>query len=201
MLENLLKLLLVLVLIPVATTLYIDKAKSVKPGWQRWCFKNPWAYIIVVLVLLAISLEVRGGPPEKTAAQEKPLTFLAVSDYEKEIETINPKPTNWLQQKQQLLRLFEHAEYAYSVGGYDEAIDALLALEQGRDAVGSLLRVPSYVVSNDLGCAFFKKQRNRSFEASSRFATALSRLPSQSPHQRIVQDNLLNLDQMVNALD
>jgi hypothetical protein len=121
--------------------------------------------------------------------------------YEKELDSMPQKPTDWAQRKQELVRKFQFAQYAYDFHDYPKAIDALSELEKGQDALGPLFYMPSYVVANDLGCAYFKRQRNHGFQASRYIILAQSRVPPNSLEARALDENFTVLDELVNRLD
>src|SRR5205823_5687663 len=100
---------------------------------------------------------------------------------------------------QQLMRKFDYACYAWKAGDFSEAGKALLSLESGQDQVGVLRKLPSFVVSNNLGCVAFRQHRNREFKAFIYFQTARERVREAEPFRTAVEANITALDQMVNG--
>jgi len=143
------------------------------------------------------------GPIEGPLPPLKPtaLRFLPLEAYEKELDSIQEKPPDWAAKKQELIRKFQFADYAYSRHDYQKSIDALAELEKGADPLGPLFSAPSYVVANNLACAYFKHQRNRGFFASRYLLLALSRVPPNSAEAQTLQENVASLDELVNRLD
>ena len=199
----LLKVLLAVAIVPLLITLYLASAERLKTQeWYRRWIVN-WAFLaLVVAVAAASTLEVwsyRQSTP--SGETERPLRFLPLEAYEKELDSIQQKPSDWAARKQELIRKFQFADYAYDRHDYQKSIDALSELEKGEDALGPLFHVPSYIVANDLACAYFRRQRNRGFFASRYLALAQSRVPPNSTEVHALEENLAALDELVNRLD
>ena len=91
--------------------------------------------------------------------------------------------------------------YAWKKRDYSETILALTSLRNGQDSVGPLPKVKSVAVLNNLGCAYFKSQRNKKFLASQSFHDAKTLAASDAHLLAVVQANLDALDEMTNAQD
>jgi hypothetical protein len=199
----LIKAVLIVAVVPAILAVYLGSAERLKSeNWfRRWIWN--WAFSILLVAMAGVlALEVwsyeRSTP---SADASRPLRFMPLEAYEKEIDSIQQKPTDWTQRKQELVRKFQFAQYAYDQHDYAKTIDALSELEKGEDAMGPLFHIPSYVIANDLACAYFKKQRNRGFLASRYMLQAQSRVPPNSMEAHGLEENLSTLDDLVNRLD
>jgi hypothetical protein len=205
------KALLVVVGLPVLIALWLKKADELKtsaPGGspprpaQWWTYGN-WAFwASVIAVVAAAGLEAltyRQDRPRE--ADEAQLALLPLTAYEQEMELLEKKPPDWPVRKQELVRKFQFAEYAYSKHDYAKAVQTLRDLAAGQDSMGELLKMDSYVVNNNLGCALFRLQRNRGFLAAQALLAAKNRVPPGRPESRSIEDNLRTLDDLVNRLD
>ena len=194
-----------LVVIPVLGALYYDNAKSSgATGSARWGRSNRYLFSLVVVVMLAVASEAFVWfAPEAQAAGEHQLAALEAKDYENEIDGLVDPDTvdNWDMLRRELVRKFEHAVYASDAGDHEEAKETLLALSEGRDQFGELLRVQSFVVYNNLGVAFFGTHRNRGFKASVYLLRAKELVGTTEPYRETIETNLNLLDVMVNTLD
>jgi heme/copper-type cytochrome/quinol oxidase subunit 2 len=200
-----LKAVLVIGVLPIVIWFYTEKGKNKQAAngvAKAWFFKNFYFYIMLILVGFAVFAEVRTNhTPENQHGQERELEFFRMDAYRNELNQHIPPATNtdWSNQKQQLLRKFDYAQYLWDSKDYKRALEALSSLEAGQDQVGSLEKVPSFVIDNDLGCVYFKLQRNRSFSAFTFFQNA--RNLADSEHRNSIEENLRKLDDMVNAID
>jgi hypothetical protein len=199
----LVKALLILAIIPIGVSVYLASLDRLKAEtWiRRWIWN--WAFLLLFLSIVgALVLEVWSYERSTASADAgRPLHFMPLEAYERELDSVQQKPQDWETGRQELVRKFEFAQYAYDQHDYPKAIDAFSELESGQDAMGPLFHVASYVVANDLGCAYFKKQRNRGFWASRYIVIAQSRVGPNSMEQHTLDDNLSILDELVNRLD
>jgi hypothetical protein len=199
----LIKVILIAAVVPILIAFYLGSAERLKTQvWHRRWIWN-WAFFLLVVATGGLStLEVwsyeRSTPSAETG---RPLHFMSIDAYQRELDTIQQKPSDWSQRQQELVRKFQFAQYAYEQRDYAKAIDALTELEKGGDALGSLFHWSSYVVANDLGCSYFKRQRNRGFLASKYLILAQSRVAPNSIEARTLEENLSSLDELVNRLD
>ena len=197
------KALLIVAVLPILIGYYVELGKRLTGNrFFRWTIKN-WAFwVLSVLLIPTIFFEIKFSE-SREIAEEKPLAFFELSTYQSELDQyIPPQPSpNWTTEKQQLVRIFEHAQYAWKSADYNEATDSLLALETGQDKIGSLQKVASFVISNDLGCVYFKQQRNKEFKAFIYFQTAKDRVGSKEPYKGLIEKNMRALDEMVNKID
>jgi hypothetical protein len=198
------KAVLVVGLVPIVLSFWLKRADDMKPKpWAaRWTYAN-WAFwLLLIGIAVVASLEVwsyRESQPR--TGEEVALTVLPLAAYEQEIDATTQRPADWPARRQELVRKFEFAEYAYAKHDYAKAAQALQELESGQDSLGSLLRVNSYVVGNNLGCIYFKLQRNRGFTAIQWFFTARARAATAMSHNQTVEQNIRVLDDLVNRLD
>jgi hypothetical protein len=194
---------LIVGVVPVIIAVYLGSAERLKnEKWpRRWIWN--WSFLILLVAMASVStLEVWSYERSTPSAEAgRPLRFMPLEAYEKELDTVGQKPMDWVQRKQELVRKFQFAQYAYDQHDYPRAIDALSDLEKGRDALGPLFQMQSYVVANDLACAYFKRERNRGFQASRYILLAQSRVPQNSMEARTLEDNVSALDELVNRLD
>lgn len=197
-----------LIVIPVLISLYLSKVSKLEGTKQQvvkgYTVSSLYFWLLIVAVGGGVYSEIRtfqGTKPLPIA--EKPLEFFLQRVFEKEINEYGASKDvpRWNEEKEPLLRKFDHAVYAWNTKDYDEARKALISLKIGRDQVGDLLRIPSFVVNNNLGCAFFKQQRNKQFKAYSHFAEAKKLVGQEKPYVNYIDENLNNLDKMVNNLD
>jgi hypothetical protein len=184
--------------IPILAAPYIEygKGPNGKPI-RKWSYGNLYFWLILLAISIDVGLE-RYGSEHAIDDSHSPLTFLDNHAYEEDLAALSP-PLNATEQ-QELRRHFEHAEYAWSRHDYDEAAKALLALAAGKDSFGSFRQLSSATVSNDLGCVFFKLQRNKEFKASQYLFEAKS-LSRGSQNADVIERNLQHLDTLVNTLD
>ena len=189
---------------PILAPIALDRAGNSSQSRtfiQRW-FKNPYLYLLLLAGLAVITIEIiekqRSFPSDSEV-----LEFIELSNYEKEVNgyitqnNITATPG----QKLEIFRKFEFAEYAWEKKDQDESKKALEALEKGKDDQGPLLHMPSAVVSNNLGCVWFKIQRNKQFRSSNYFLKAKNMSPQGSTYFSIVVANTEKLDRMVNKVD
>jgi hypothetical protein len=203
MLIILTKAVLIVGVVPLIIAAYFASAEKLKSEkwYRRWVWNWPFLFLLVSLVVVS-TLEVwsyeRSTPSAETS---RPLHFMPLEAYEKELDAVAQKPPDWAQRKQELVRKFQFAQYAYDQHDYSKSIDALSELEKGQDPLGPLFHMVSYVVANDIGCAYFKRQRNRGFLASQYLLLAKSRVASNSMEARALEENVSVLDELVNRLD
>jgi hypothetical protein len=196
------KAILAIVIIPARIAPYYDRGKKPNARWPDWTIKNLFFWLLLTAVTAAAVLEVRTYRPE-LASTDKPLDFFPLSAYKAELDTYAApqQGQTWDAEKQQLMRKFDYACYAWKAGDPNEAAKALLALETGQDQVGTLRKIPSFAVSNNLGCITFRQHRNKDFKAFLYFQAAKERVKSAEPFRTTIESNLTVLDEMVNTLD
>lgn len=198
-----LKVFLVFVFIPGTLGLYIEKAKSgTGRRYQNWITKNIYIVILLIVVGVGVLLEIRSYSESKPI-DEKPLKFLELDHYQKELEQ-HPnakKSQDWVKDKTSLIRKFKHVFYAWEKMDYEEAVNSLLQLYNASDPFGKLSKADSYVVLNNLGVSYYKLQRNSEFKASTYMQQALAKVPKSDSVYDIIEQNLAKLDEMVNSLD
>ncbi len=193
-----------ILLLPIFAPIALDKARSPNGNRsfkQRW-LKNFYAYIVLFAGFAVIAIEIcdkqRNLPSDSEA-----LEFIELSSYEKEVNDYitqnNVSATSG--EKMGIFRKFEFAEYAWEKNDQDEARKALEALEKGKDEQGPLLPIPSTVVYNNLGCVWFKIQRNKQFRSSDFLLKAKALSSNGSAYFSIVVANIEKLDRMVNKAD
>ena len=101
----------------------------------------------------------------------------------------------------ELIRKFKYAEYALNNKDYEEARKALSSLSNGKDDKGPLYKIPSALVLNNIGCAWFHIQRSKQFKASNMLFAARKLLKSESRQAEIIESNIIKLDKMTNKID
>lgn len=204
--------LLSVVVLPTVAALYFNKATNIQVAdgattiqkIPKWSFANIYFWVLIVGVCGFGYLQIELWDLTKPKRHEGPeLEFLSMSTYEKEIDMYAKQTTspNWESNRNQLLLKFELAEYAWSKKDYVAVIDTLRELDSGKDDHGVLYKIPSYVVSNNLGCAFYKEFRNENFDAIRHLFNAKNRVAPTSPHQPKIVENIKRLDKLVNTLD
>ncbi len=199
----LIKAVLILVVVPLLITVYLAAVERLKShGFlRRWILNFPLLGLLLTAGA-AVGLEVWSYWQSTPSAEtDRPLRFLPLETYEKELDNFQQKPQDWALRKQELVRKFEFAQYAYEQRDYRKSVGAFSELENGQDALGPLLHVNSYAVANDLACAHFRRQRNHGFLASRYLQLAQSRVPPNSKDAQDLGDNLAILDDLVNRLD
>src|SRR5256885_13033482 len=115
---TIIKAVLALGIIPIAVAFYYDRgSKMTVVKWQRWTVKNFYFWVLIVLILAAAMVEVRTYKPEPTAS-DKPLEFFTLPAYKNELDTLSlaQQGSNWDSEKQELMRKFESACYAWKIG-------------------------------------------------------------------------------------
>jgi hypothetical protein len=200
LLETIVKAVLALAVIPLAIAFYYDRGSKITgTKFEKWIFKNFFFWVLIGLIAVAAVVEVKAYKPEP-GVSDKPLEFFTLPAYKTELDaySANQQGSNWDSEKQQLMRKFESACYAWKAGDLNETGKALIAIETGQDQIGSLRKIPSFVVSNNLGCVAFKQQRNREFKAFMYFQTAKDRVQNAEPFRGTIDSNITILDQMVN---
>jgi len=198
-----LKSLTVFLLIPMVLGLYIDRYRTVEGiRRQKALTKNPFAILLLLVVVGGISLEVWFFPRELDR-EEHPLVFLDAENYQRELDACQPKQQspNWPADRPQLVRKLKHALYAWRKADYQEAINTLHQLRNANDSYGHLARIESHTVLNNLGVSYFKLQRNREFKASWFLQQAQLLAEEQSADSQEIVNNMKALDRMVNNLD
>jgi hypothetical protein len=195
---------LAVAVIPVLVALYYGRATKKGNAAKRtdWSVNNSFFWILLVAVGGAIYLEVGTYRPEPILT-DRPLEFFPLSAYKAELDSFSSsqQSQSWQADKEQLLRKFDYACYAWKTGDFDEAAKALVALETGQDQVGNFRKISSFAVSNNLGCVAFRQHRNKEFKAFLYFETAKDRVQESEPFRTTIDANLTALDQMVNKLD
>lgn len=201
------KLLLVCVVFPVLVVFYIKKGEGKKPGaskFTKWTLKNLFFWFLLIAVAVGAFIGINTlNFSEQSTTTERPLVFLPLPIYEKELDNYNPQlsSSTWEWEKRELLRKFKHAQHAWNLKDYTEALNTLIELETGKDMVGNLRKVESYVVRSNLGCVYFKIQGNKEFKASFYLQAAKELVKPGNIHRKTIDENLKNLDSMVNTLD
>jgi len=106
------KAILGLLFIPIAITVYLQKAEKLKSRavlktHQRWVTHN-WAVVpILVLVVLAGFMEAWAYQASTPApAGVSALSFFPLSTYEGELDALTQKPADWPSRRQELVRKF-----------------------------------------------------------------------------------------------
>jgi len=200
------KAILLILVIPTLTTIYLKNAEDLKAAnataLQKWVTKN-WP-ILPVLVLVGAATWMEAWTYRRTTpieTGEAALTLLPAVTYVQELDAVAAKPADWPTRRQELIRKFEFADYAYNKGDFAKTIEALTELDQGRDSQGSLFRASSCVVSNNLACAYFRRQRNRGFAAARFLLMARDRAAARPSDLQKIDANLDKLDKLVNRLD
>ncbi|MGH9714224.1 MAG: hypothetical protein ACRD5M_13080 [Candidatus Acidiferrales bacterium] len=199
----LIKAILIVAVVPALITVYLGTADKLKTEkWpRRWIWNFPF-WILLVAIVGVSALEVWSYERSTPAAESnRPLHFLPLESYEKELDSFKQKSSDWEQRRQELVRKFEFAAYAYDRQDYAKSVNALSEIEKGEDTQGPLTQTSSYVVANDLACAYFKRQRNHGFSASRFLFLAQSRVPPNSKEARMMEENIAILDELVNRLD
>lgn len=198
------KTVLVLAVIPGLLATYIQKARDSTVGpLKKWSYGNKYFWFLLFAVGTGIGVELYSfstGQPR--ADTQDPLTFLSLRAYENELTAVSSAGTaTTLPDRDQLLRKFEHAEYAWHSGDYREAASSLMSLRSGKDDVGQLPKIPSSIVSNNLGCIYFKLQRNKGFLSFTYLREAQTLAGANHPNRLTIDENIQKLDRLVNSLD
>ncbi len=206
MLVTILKTILALGLIPIVLTMYLNKVKEVEGKWHERGITKSWLRLVLLFFVLAggVVLEALDWRSESANREnDEPLELFTTSDYRNELDQYTPSNavTNWDRQKAELLRKFEHAEYAMNNKDYAEGIKALSELVFGTDKAGELFVVKSFVVYHNLGCAYFMRQRNEGFEASRHLLTASDIVGNREIYREAIRESLTKVDEMTNQLD
>lgn len=201
------RVLLTVILLPVFGALFLDKAKKLPaavPKWRKFSISNIHFWTSIVSLFILICIEVHSYNKSKPVLVEENLEFLMINVYKEELG----KKLNMLDNLEnkefalkELLRKFQHVEYAWKTKDSEEVIKTLNELYTGKDTNGDLLKIQSFVVLNNLGVAFFNKQRNKEFKASSFLNEALKAQEVNSPYKESVLNNFRKLDLMSNNLD
>lgn len=197
------KLILSVVGLPTALAFYFDKLKSL-PSPKKWkdcTVKNVPFWLSLVSLALLIFIEVISYNKTNPIQKEEQLSFFSIDVYKEDLVTQLKDSLAKESIQNQLLSKFEHLQYAWSKEDYEEAIKTLTELYLGKDHIGGLPKINSFVIVNDLGIAYFKKQRNRDFRASSYLQEAINMVNNSSSYKEQLLNNLKNLDKMVNNLD
>ena len=202
---SIIQLLFVIGVIPLCLALYVAKGRAASEDKLKyWTYKNIFSYLLIFSLIVAISLELyRSGQAQELPPDDEPLKVFSVDDYKEELRAVPPPvaSANWTAEKQYLILKFDHALYAWKRNDFDEAVRALSALYTGKDRSGPLPLVPSFVVNNNLACAYFKKQRNQDFKAYFHLQKALDLVGNQQPYATDIVVNISKLDRLVNSLD
>lgn len=201
------KIILTVILLPVFGALFIDKAKNLEatlPKWRKFSISNVHFWTSIVSLIALIFIEVYSYNRSKPVLVEENLEFLSIDTYkdelEKKVAKIDSLP-NKEESVKELLRKFQHAEYAWKTKDSDEVIKTLNELFTGKDMNGDFLKIQSFVVLNNLGVAFFHKQRNKEFRSSSFLQEALNAQEVNSLYKESILNNFRKLDSMSNNLD
>lgn len=193
-----------ILLLPIFATIALDKAGNSSQGRtfkQRWT-NNLYIYLFLLAGCAVIAIEILDRQRSLPSDSEV-LEFIELSNYEKEVKgyitqkNLSATPS----EKMEIFRKFEFAEYAWEKNDQDEARKALEALEKGKDNQGPLLHIPSTAVSNNLGCVWFKIQRNKQFKSSNYFLKAKKMSSQEGTYFSVVVANIEKLDKMVNKVD
>ena len=197
--------LLTLVLIPVFGTLYISKVQGLTTGkwWVKYSYGNTYFWVILVLiggVIFIRFISISPEPPSKQLTME----FLNGDLYHTELSAKLEQLSDTLYVNNSLKDLsskFEHAQYAWSKKDYNEVIITLENMNSGYDRHGSLPKIESFVILNNLGVAYFMRQRNKDFHASLYLGRALLEVSNNRAYEERIRKNYENLNEMVNTLD
>ena len=197
-----LRVIMTLVLIPLALVGYISKAKQIQGNrLQKWGYKNIFLLFTILLIIGSIVLEFVFYPTDPQP-EEKTLTFFGVDFYQNELDQLpNRSSADWDKEKTELVRKFKHMYYAWEKKDYEEALNSLLQLHKASDSLGKFASVNSYVVLNNIGVAYYKTKRTKEFKASHNLQLALSVVPKSDPNYEIIKKNITALNTMVNLLD
>ena len=93
---------------------------------------------------------------------------------------------------------FDQAAYAQEKNDFDLALRLYGEIQHGADENGSFDTFPSSCIMNNMAVAFFKKQADKKFRASTLLIQALSNQPLPQHETDIIQQNLEALDSYVN---
>lgn len=198
------KAVLVLAVIPGLLGTYIQKARISTAGrLNKWSYGNKYFWFLLIAVAAGVGGELYSfstGQPR--ADTHDPLTFLSLRAYENELTAVSSAGmATTPPDRNQLLRKFEHAEYAWHSGDYREAASSLMSLRSGKDDVGQLPKIPSAIISNNLGCIYFKLQRNQGFLSFTYLHEAQTLAGANHPNRSAIDENIQKLDRLVNSLD
>jgi hypothetical protein len=193
-----------IVLIPLFITLYINRATKLEGDFkEKWLTKNIFSLIIIISFLSGVFLEIKSYKfTSQRNIEDEKLLYFDFGVYKEELDSHQPvSEIDWGNEKEQLLRIFEHAEYAWESGDYEEARDALQSLKRGKDEFGNMYRFQSFSVNNNLGCLYFEIKRNKDFDSIIHYLIAKEIVGSKEPYRSRIDENIKKLDRMVNTID
>ena len=194
---KIISILLLPVLAPLAMS-WFEKNKGNDKGW----YSNLYIYGLLLAAAAVIVIELYDRQINSPLDSEE-LEFFNSSDYEKDVNAYLSKQQNspTASELRELFRKFEFAEYAWEKNDIEEARKALASLSKGKDEQGPLLKIPSALVLNNLGCVWFKIQRNKQFKASNMLFAARNLASPNSNHLDVIESNINKLDTMTNRVD
>lgn len=185
------------VIIPVLYT----KKQNFSGRLYDWVLVNKlWCFGTTTLFIVTFFLEYVFVAPPPPNIGELTLKLFTLTDYQQELDKVT-QPSNWENDKKQLIEKFKFAEYALEKVDYEQAKKILLEVKEGRDLLGNLPKVESYTIENNLGYILFKQQRNKGFSAFVYFQSAQKIAEKDAQHLEQVNANLDMLDKMTNNID
>lgn len=190
-------------LLPFVLSIFYDTYKDRKANKKKFpILYNTFFYILIVTIAIGIVVEINSSN-NLEVVNEKKLYFMSLDVYKAEIDLIlNSSPSQPTSQtSNELIRKFQHAVYAWEQSDYKESKKALRSLIEGKDNFGILNVIPTYSVYNNLGCVYFKIQRNKDFKAYDYLKKSLSLSQNNPLHTDYINENIFNLNEMVNKLD
>lgn len=190
-----------ILLLPVLAPLAMAWSGQNDENNMKW-YKNPYLYGLLLAAAAVIAIEIYDRQRSSPVDSEE-LEFFSSSDYEKGINDYLSKQTitHTAPELREIIRKFEFAEYAWKKKDFEEARRALDSLSKGKDDQGPLLKIPSALVLNNLGCVWFKIQRNKQFKASKMLLSAMSLVSQGGSHIDVIESNINKLDTMTNRVD
>lgn len=141
--------------------------------------------------------------PTASAARRVPkLESMSKNNFEEEFNLrqqqnlLSPQTTN---QSLQLIKIkLDEAEYAQQKGDFDRALKLYSEIGQGSDENGVFGTFQSSCVMNNMAVAYFRKQVDKGFKASTLLFDALRVEPKPAHEKDIIQRNIDALDGYVN---
>lgn len=196
--QDVLYLFFALLLIPLLRQGYLARARATKCNrLLAFTIKNIYFWVLVsaFCFLLTTRYVFKYNTP-----YEIELTFLEKQDFQNELDAyeVTEDTTDFNTRKGLLLWKFRYANSLWTSEDYYGAFRVLLEIVEGHDPHSTVPPVESFVVYNDLGCAQFKKGKNKALEAYDYFIKARDLAKGTEGYVSIINDNIEKLDAMLN---
>ncbi len=188
-----------LILLPLYAEFIFERIRA--GGWR------PAAKHIFLALLIASGVFLLGwyGLTTQTAASTKSLPkleYLNMRALDEEVALRKQQNLLKIQNLEHALHVikvkFDEAEYAQGKNDSDRALQLYVEIERGSDSNGSFGTFPSACIKNNMAVAYFRKQSDKGFKASSLLFEALRLEPKPPHHLDLIQRNIEALDRYVN---